>query len=241
MTSEPSVDEDTLQELARAGSALAAVPHTRAGDGLYLAYGTAKDWFYSLGMVAITAEVYGRSNVVSYQRLWPSFLYLVYSSTAQRFNPAPQMIITNNEKWQPYLTYLLAVLPVFSFSEATALDEERVVVAFTNTGHLTPSSVLASVDGAPVQLIETDSNSYTYELSLRDGDSIMLTLEPGSLLKVAERPLPPAHFRVARSGDEITVEEGTSYTGPAPSTLFSFGYAPPTDPWGQAEWYITKP
>ena len=117
ITTERPVDEAILQEVARAGSALAGAPHTMAGDGLYLGYGTSKDWFYSLGMLSVTAEVYGASYVVSYRRLWPSQAYIVNTSTAHRFNPAPQNITQNNDKWQPYLTYLLAVVPSFTVSD----------------------------------------------------------------------------------------------------------------------------
>lgn len=242
MTVERPVDEGILQELARAGTALTNTPQTMSGDGLYLGYGTAKDWLYQRGIISYTAEIYGASAVVSYHRIWPAHLYMVYSSTAYRFNPAPQGIAANNAKWQPYLNYLLAVLPTYSVSEAVAVNADTARVTFTNTGHLTPSYVRANAAGSsPTQLMPTEVNTYVYEFSLRNGESKEVTLELGSLLQIAERPLPPTSYRLTRNNNAITVEAGTVYKGPSPASMFDFGYVAPIDPWGQGEWFLTKP
>lgn len=240
ITVERPVDEGILQELARAGSAIAGAPHTMSGDGLYLGYGTSKDWLYSQGILAITAEVYGATNVASYQRIWPSQAYIVHTSLAHRFNPAPQDISQNNEKWQPYLTYLLAVLPGFTVSEVVAQDAQSIIVTIANTGHLTPSLVRAHARDEEIKLLITEPQVYTLELPLAHGETVDLSLELGSLLKVAERPLPEVNFCLTRSNDSIEVEDGDIYSGPSPATLFAFGYVAPIDPWGQAQWFITK-
>lgn len=240
ITTERPLDEDILQELARAGSAIANVPHTMAGDGLYLGYGTSKDWFYGLGLLAITAEVYGASDVVSYHRIWPSQAYIVHTSTAHRFNPAPQDITKNNEKWQPYLTYLLATIPSFTLSSAEAYDESNVTVTFSNTGHLSPSFARVNVKGLAYEPHTIEPHICAFDLPLADGETVDLTLELGPLLKIAERQLPPTSYSISRVENTIVVNSGTVYNGPSPASLFPFGYVAPQDPWGQKDWFITK-
>lgn len=240
VSTERPVDENTLQTLARAGSALTRAPHTMAGDGLYLGYGTAKDWFYKEGIVAITAEIYGEPSVVSYERIWPSNMYVVYTSMAYKFNPPPQDIAATNTLWKPYLTYMLSVLPSYTVKETTALDANTVEVVLANTGYLNPSSLKAIANGKEISLKE-DERGHVLKLPLRSGNKVEVLLEAGSLLKFAERPLPTFHFELSREAEAITVVSGTSYNGPSPSTLFSFGFYAPDVPWALDPYYITKP
>jgi hypothetical protein len=238
ITRDSPPDEELLQALARAGTALVESPHTMSGHGLYLAYGTAKDWFYQQGILAITAEIFGASEVAGYRRLWPFHAYITFGSQAHRFNPAPQQITATTERWSPYMTYLLASLPGPSLKGYTVLSEDEVELTFVNTGYLSPSFTVY-INGSLVEHVSWDADgSYTIALALQDGKSAELLLEHDSVVSVTTRPSPPTRFLLLREGDMIHMQKGQGYHGPLPSSLFTFGFEAPLDPWGREPWYI---
>ncbi len=100
-----------LDLLARKSSQLTKSQHTVASQGLYLAYGTIKDWLYDQGILTLVPEVYRGPYYSGVRRLWPTNYYIAYGSSAQQFNPPPREIKQHAERWQQIAPYLLSALP----------------------------------------------------------------------------------------------------------------------------------
>jgi hypothetical protein len=54
--------------------------------------GRSADWFYSQGVFASTLEVFGDQRTYITRRLWPTTVYVRYTSLSRSFNPAPEDI-----------------------------------------------------------------------------------------------------------------------------------------------------
>lgn len=54
--------------------------------------GRSADWFYSQGVFASTLEVFGDQRTYVTRRLWPTTVYVRYTSLSRSFNPAPEDI-----------------------------------------------------------------------------------------------------------------------------------------------------
>jgi len=238
VTDEAPIDEDLLQNVARTATSLTQAPHTQSAIGLYFAYGGAKDWLYSQGILALTAEVFRGPDVFSYTHLGMGF-YQAYRSLAHQFNPDPEKIGEVAERWAPLLTYMLSITPAQCVADVRYSNGETEL-ELKNTGYLKAplAESHVTVNGSPVPVVVDNMQGRTVmRFPLLEGQAAQLTLSFSSSLSIAERSIPPMTIFVSRQGGE-TIVEGHRYEGPSPSTLFPYGYIAPKYPWGTGEWYL---
>lgn len=126
-------DLEMLDQLARKGSELTKAPHTIASQGLYVAYGTIKDWLYEQGILTLAPEIYRGSQFNKIVRLWPTNWYLTFGSVAEQFNPPPRDIALSGERWKGFLQYMLAALPD-AYVANVSLEGNALSLSVGNSG-----------------------------------------------------------------------------------------------------------
>ncbi len=232
-------DHEILDQLARKGSQLTDTAHTVASQGLYMAYGTFKDWLYQQGILALAPEIYGSRQFTRIVRLWPTNWYLTFGSLAEQFNPRPAAIGQSGERWKGFLLYMLAALPEANLS-SLSLDGQELSLDCTNTG-LVPLDLDVELwrDGRKIasrRLLDLSDETATLTFaSVTDGSY---------LLRFRSRPVIAVKQHASFSGElPLTVASGhlrPLLDAAAPPDLGQSwsGLTAPADPYETDKWHI---
>jgi hypothetical protein len=216
-------DGQVYERIARKGSQLTeccgfyGAPHAWTARGLYMAPGCTMDWMYGQGIYAFTPEIYAASSIAKVRRYdnpaYPS-AFLVYTSTGVLFNPADEDLIAQScERWRRFLVYLLAAVPVSSFTDAQ-VEEDMLTIRVANDGGITADVLLqaSSDDGQAFseRVSGLRGRQYVWQIPVESlvGHTLTLTATTHALIGTNPRAFSPSVLQVCVEEDGVEIVNG---------------------------------
>lgn len=235
-------DLPLLDQLARKSSQLTDSPHAVAGQGLYVAFGTIKDWLYTQGILTLVPEVYAGSYHANVKRLWPTGYFVAYGSSAQQFNPPPRDIQSHGERWRSIVPYLLSTLPE-PYAANFHIANGALCFTVGNAGFI-GSNLHLSLYRQDEEILRRSWSSAsetaeTITIPVISDGSYRLVLSSQPDIKVRQRQSQELviSFQVS---DLSLLGLDESAAPPELSRLFD-GYTAPEDPWESMQWHKQHP
>ena len=106
-TNTPSPHDAQFKEIAGNLSSLTGAPYAQSGVGYYTVSGTWDDWMYgNRSTLALTCEIYGNSSAWEYEPgPYPDTVW--EKGITQYFNPDPNDIEAEIQRWFPVFSYII--------------------------------------------------------------------------------------------------------------------------------------